>query len=491
MAATPEFCWYGPDPNFIPPVTQPEDFATGGGKWGPSGVLGTPGATVTWSIAGAGFINQSGDDGFFTGSTVDVSSFLPADFTTQINAAFDAWEQVANINFVQVPDGGGDFGVGATAMLRIGGAFIDGFNPNGSTLGAAFNPPVGGNSSARPINGDIILDSGDQWTGRPTLVYDLMLHEIGHALGLLHVPQNNPLAVMNPVINAGLQLQPDDIAGIQAIYGSPAAGVVLTGTPSDDVLVGSAGSDTINGLGGNDFLSGLGRSDILIGGDGNDIATGGAGNDTIYGGPGDDNLLGDADDDILIGEAGNDIQQGGSGNDFLYGGPGDDRPYGGTGDDQFFSGDGNDVLVMEDGNDTGFGEAGSDYIYAADGNDSLFGGEGSDVLLGEAGNDSLFGGASAFNGGASVQDYLFGGAGADVFVIQDLPGVTAISDFNRAEGDIIRFQGTALTSFSSLVFGVNVFNDPSGVKIIVDADTQVFIFTQNFQAMQATDFAFS
>jgi len=207
-----ESVWYSPDPNFVPPVTEPEEFATSGGKWGPSGTLGTAGGTVTWSIAGAGWTNQTGAN-FFTGSTVPLSSFLPADFLNQINAAFDAWQQQANITFVQVPDGGGNFGVGPTATIRIGGGFIDGFNPNGSVLGNAFFPPVGGDANAIPTNGDIALDSGDRWTDG--LLYEAMLHEIGHALGLEH-QTNPPLAVMNPVLTVGLQLQPDDIAGIPA-----------------------------------------------------------------------------------------------------------------------------------------------------------------------------------------------------------------------------------------------------------------------------------
>ena len=92
-------------------LLEPQDFSTSGTKWGPSGTLGTMGGTVTWSIASAGWANQTGQS-FFTGHTVDLSSFLPADFLTQITDAFAAWAQVANINFEQVTDGGGDFGVG-------------------------------------------------------------------------------------------------------------------------------------------------------------------------------------------------------------------------------------------------------------------------------------------------------------------------------------------------------------------------------------------
>src|SRR5262249_31896366 len=159
--------------------------------------------------------------------TVALSSFLPADFMNQINAAFDAWAQVANITFVQVPDGGGNFGVGSAATIRIGGGFIDGAGtPTRNVLGQAFLPPAGGNSQTRPLDGDIVIDSGEpQGTWTDALLYDLTLHEIGHALGLEH--ENSALAVMNPIINPGLPLQPDDIAGIRAIYGASTASLTL------------------------------------------------------------------------------------------------------------------------------------------------------------------------------------------------------------------------------------------------------------------------
>jgi Ca2+-binding RTX toxin-like protein len=459
-----ESVWYSTDPNFIPPVTGPENFATTGGKWGTSGVLGTSGGTVTWSIVGAGLTNQTGST-FFTGSTVALSSFLPADYLSQITAAFDAWHTAANINFVQVPDGGGDFGVGATADIRIGGGFIDGFNANGSVLGSAFFPPVGGNSNATATSGDIIFDSGDRWTD--SLLYATALHEIGHTLGLDHVPQNNPIAVMNPVLHEGLPLQPDDIAGIRAIYGLPSL-----------FLVGGAG---------NDFLSGGDANEVLIGGGGNDIATGRAGDDLLYGGPGDDNLLGDAGNDILIGEEGNDILQADAGNDFLYGGIGNDQPYGGTGDDVIIAGEGNDILVMEDGNDTGLGENGNDYIYAGAGNDVLYGGAGYDVLLGEVGNDFLFGGGS--NIALGEADYLFGGAGADVFVIQQLAGSNVIQDFNRVEGDKISFQGTDIQSFAAVLSHTSDFGNYCIVTL--SPSENVWIIVQTTATLQPGDFLFS
>src|SRR5688572_869088 len=116
---TPASAAVGPAP------AAPADAVPTGGKWGPSATFGTTGGTVTWSITGAGWTNQTGQP-FFTGSTVELSSFLPSDYLTQITNAFKAWSDAANITFVQVSDGGGNFGVGTSAYIRISGGNIDG-----------------------------------------------------------------------------------------------------------------------------------------------------------------------------------------------------------------------------------------------------------------------------------------------------------------------------------------------------------------------------
>jgi len=250
-------------------LLEPQDFSTSGTKWGPSGTLGTMGGTVTWSIASAGWANQTGQS-FFTGHTVDLSSFLPADFLTQITDAFAAWAQVANINFEQVTDGGGDFGVGTAGNIRIGGGFIDGFNEAGSVTGRAFFPPSGGAPNAIPTNGDLVFDSGDAGHWTDALLLATALHEIGHTLGLNHVPQDNPTAVMNPTLHIGLPLQPDDIAGIQSIYGTNPFSGTITGGPGNDFLKGGLGADTFafkNPTDGVDTIADFqqGQDHILLG----------------------------------------------------------------------------------------------------------------------------------------------------------------------------------------------------------------------------------
>ena len=71
--------------------------------------------------------------------------------------------------------------------------------------------------------GDVRFDEYEDWTVRTSEgqnLYMVALHEIGHAFGLDH--SNTAGAIMNPYYTGyvkGKGLQPDDIAGIQAIYG--------------------------------------------------------------------------------------------------------------------------------------------------------------------------------------------------------------------------------------------------------------------------------
>ncbi len=90
--------------------------------------------------------------------------------------------------------------------------------------GAMVNAPVFISSKVRwnAYDGRIRFDTS---TGVPEPVYDIrrvILHELGHVLGLAHPDEANPpqavLAIMNSRVSNLDRLQTDDVAGLLAIY---------------------------------------------------------------------------------------------------------------------------------------------------------------------------------------------------------------------------------------------------------------------------------
>ncbi len=160
------------------------------------------------------------------GATSNLFSTMASDgLSTQqwqdaIRAAAAIWEEVANINLVQVSDngtplGGGGYEQGDPGMgdIRIAGAAL-----GGSYLGATFSPPPINGSS---VAGDILLATDQNWRTNGT-TFDLetvALHEFGHALGMDH--STIAMAVMHATYDGGKQtLNTDDVQGIDSIYGA-------------------------------------------------------------------------------------------------------------------------------------------------------------------------------------------------------------------------------------------------------------------------------
>jgi len=173
------------------------------GKWGDP-TLGT-GASVTWSLLPTA-------NGY-----TDFDEFLPGNWYGEVESAFSAWSDVANITFTEIADDGAPFNAATTSGdIRIGGHSMDGplFE-----LAHGFFPPNNGLSAA----GDIHFDISEAWKiGFGGVGYDIsqvLMHEIGHAIGLDH--ELASAALMNSFYTESFYgLLADDIAGAQAIYGA-------------------------------------------------------------------------------------------------------------------------------------------------------------------------------------------------------------------------------------------------------------------------------
>lgn len=123
-----------------------------------------------------------------------------------------------------------------------------------------------------------------------------------------------------------------------------------------------------------------------------------------------------------------------------------------------------------------FGGAGPDEIFGRDGADVLFGGRGHDALEGGRGRDRLDGGLG--------RDLLTGGHGSDLFVFSSGSGTDRIADFS--EGDRIDLRRHAeATSFDAVLAAARETAD--GVRLAFGED-RLFLDGIELEALGAEDF---
>ncbi len=332
--------------------------------------LGRASDEITWSMSLAGLD--------FDGMEYSISQFEQA-----VEAAFDAWAAVANLTFRMVT---GDADIDVITATEAQEPLLA-----GNTVGLARYSFSSGadrfNDVAEIFASTVYMDLEPTWSpfgGSDTNPNDadgdlsffgVVLHEIGHALGLDHVDDTSE--IMNDTISTN-SLGDGDIAGIQALYGvrnygttgvdnidlsDGMTGVVIMALAGNDIVSASQGNDQIFGGLGDDTLSGNDGDDFIVDVFGTNTLVGGNDNDTLIGGVGQTTANGEFGNDIVIGGIGNDIIDGGAGNDILRGDPGgsfifgNDRLTAGSGDDTLEGGGGADTFIfVRNGGDNTIGE---------------------------------------------------------------------------------------------------------------------------------------
>lgn len=234
-------------------------------------------------------------------------------------------------------------------------------------------------------------------------------------------------------------------SGDDTVTGNWAANTITTQGGDDSVLGENGwdriwlgdGADTGRGGNGDDKIGGMNGADLLMGDAGNDTIWGGEDRDEIYGGTENDLLLGDAHNDTIYGGDGEDTLHGGSHNDRLEAGQGNDLIYGDAGSDGLLGDAGFDTIYGGDHNDWLDGGRWSDTLYGGEGNDGLLGNHGHDIMNGEGGDDKIWFGIG--------NDTATGGEGADTFSFFRFSENDTITDFNAAEGDLVRVHSRIWT----------------------------------------------
>lgn len=407
---------YSSLPYFIRGIVSESTYLYGYAQWAP---VGQP-VTLNFNFATAPVYGEQ--------------NFLPYTETqkTNVREALARYADVSGLAFTEVA-------ASATAEITF---FRDDLVSGGSAgyHGYAFYPYI-----YHPSGGDVHIHSGyypNSDTYQPgNYAFQLVLHEIGHALGLVHtfeypgvIPvsedtQANSIMTYNNQWPYAQDLSLFDLAAIHTLYGvnpTARAGANIYSL-ADRYIWDGGGVDTLDGSDqtlrlnihlteGSWIWAGTQSTSILA--PGQAFIGYGTHIEHAKGGSLGDVIEGNALSNTLWGLTGYDVLRGLEGRDTLWGGVGNDKLYGGIGNDLLYGGSGNDFLRGDSGNDT---------LNGWTGNDELYGGAGNDVLNGGSGNDALIGGTG--------KDTLTGGTGNDVFVFLSAQeagksaGRDVISDF--------------------------------------------------------------
>jgi predicted Zn-dependent protease len=153
---------------------------------------------------------------------------LPVDGQhTIIDEAFRRWAAVSALQFREVPPAeSSDLSVAFhRGSHGDGNPFDDAGGPDGNTLAHAFYPPPRGGAWAGSLHFDEYETWKDQPGGSGIRLFNVALHEIGHLLGLAH-SQDSRAIMYAYYAEDRSDLQPDDVAGIQSLYGAQVAAPV-------------------------------------------------------------------------------------------------------------------------------------------------------------------------------------------------------------------------------------------------------------------------
>lgn len=147
------------------------------------------------------------------------------DVRSVLQSVLAQWGTYADITFMPTTQAGANSNI---AVAFLSGDHGDGFpfTPYGATVAHTFYPPP----TPEPLAGDMHLNYDEDWSLDGSLqLYAVMLHEMGHALGLGHSDDSSD--VMYPYYQATRQISSGDIQALRTLYAAPSQAVTTVPVP--------------------------------------------------------------------------------------------------------------------------------------------------------------------------------------------------------------------------------------------------------------------